>query len=164
MGIVQSTPIPNHLLDGCLPVLKPAELKVLLVVLRQTCGWHKKEDWISTRQLIAKTGCSRRAVSAAIGSLVTQGLICVLDEHHACMNSVDDRRGKGKLFFRPTVSPAQKKQPRAQHYSPTCADTALVAGKNLHTTKETLTKETSTKGNYLEKTRRELEAMGVLPR
>jgi phage replication O-like protein O len=163
MGIKQSTPIPNHLFDECLPKLKPAELKVLLVILRQTIGWQKNEDWIATCQFISKTGCSRRAISSAIKALIAQGLIYVTDGHQVCVNNVEDRRGKGRLFFRPTISPQQKVHTPVQYVPVTCASSALVTAKKLHITKDTLTKETSTNRSYAEKTRRELIAMGILP-
>ena len=78
MQHAQTTPVPNVLFDVYLKQLKGAELKVLLIIIRQTLGWadtktklgRKEKDWISGSQLHLKTGISRRAISIAIDGLV----------------------------------------------------------------------------------------------
>ena len=50
----KSTPVPNAVFDEHLKELKAAELKVLLIIIRQTLGWEDKSsrsqrkecDWI----------------------------------------------------------------------------------------------------------------------
>ena len=79
MTIRNTTAVPNALLDSFLSVLKPAELKVLLVIIRSTIGWHKEHDWISTSQFMKKTGLSRKAIYHAIERLLGRGLIAVTD-------------------------------------------------------------------------------------
>ncbi len=60
-------PVPNRLVDEVLPTLKDTELRVLLIVLRQTLGWregsdtrarwrYKRRDWISHSQMVRRTG------------------------------------------------------------------------------------------------------------
>ena len=70
MRQLNTTPVPNVILDSYLKQLNSTELKVLLVVIRQTLGWadrrgmfgRKETDWISGSQLKQKTGSSKRAI------------------------------------------------------------------------------------------------------
>ena len=93
------TQIPNVVLDGLLPFLTVAELKVLLVVIRQTLGWRKKRDWISQKQLCAKTGLSRQSVSLAVSFLATQELIQVTDVQGQLLSTPALRKGRSRLYY-----------------------------------------------------------------
>ncbi len=72
--------IPNAVFD-ILNTLSEKELKVLLVILRQTVGWvskngkRKSRDWISHRYFINKTGLSRKSITRAISLLINKKLI-----------------------------------------------------------------------------------------
>jgi len=78
-------PFPNEIINGWNARLKGSELKLLLVVVRQTLGWvidqetgmRKEEDWITYNQLREKTGLSTQPLSSAIDSLVGYELIQV---------------------------------------------------------------------------------------
>ncbi len=107
-----SVPIPNVLFDQVMPQLGDTELRVLLVVLRQTLGWRegsdlggwrfKRRDWITHRQLVHKTGRGSEAVSGAVNSLVSAGLIVVEDrEGRPLSTAAERRRFMGRLYFRP---------------------------------------------------------------
>ena len=103
-----TTSVPNVVFDLYLKDLNLAELKVLLVIIRQTLGWKDKQtkserkecDWISGSQLSLKTGASKRAINTAIRILVEKNLIDVLDTDGKLLDSPDKRKGKPKLFFR----------------------------------------------------------------
>jgi len=69
------TMTPNDLFDHWLPHLGEAELKVLLVIMRKTFGWHKKRDRISITQLSKITGLLRETVINATKSLQSKGVI-----------------------------------------------------------------------------------------
>jgi phage replication O-like protein O len=69
------TQTPNDLFDRWLPHLGEAELKVLLVIMRKTFGWHKKRDRISITQLSDITGLLRETVISATKSLQSKGMI-----------------------------------------------------------------------------------------
>ena len=69
------TQTPNDLFDHWLPLLKESELKVLLVIIRKTFGWHKQRDQISLSQLEQFTGLSESSVLSAIKSLVEKGVV-----------------------------------------------------------------------------------------
>lgn len=110
------TPVPNEVFDKYLCELQPGELKVLLVVVRQTLGYaqgkqskkRKVRDWISSSQLEAKTGYSRRTISTAIDQLVKRGLIRVMLCSGESVTTPNDRRGK-RLYFQLTLRQAVDK-------------------------------------------------------
>ena len=109
-------PIPIRLVDDVMPALKDTELRILLVVLRQTAGWksdrmagtathntttHKRRDWLSHRQLCRRTGRGSDAVSRAVASLTAAGLIVVEDAGGTPLATPDERRRcLGRLYFR----------------------------------------------------------------
>ena len=107
MNPLPTTPVPNVIFDVYLKELNSTELKVLLVVIRQTLGWadrrgrygRKESDWISGSQLMEKTGCSYRAISPAIEQLVRRNLIVVQNERGYTLSYSKDRQGKIKLFY-----------------------------------------------------------------
>lgn len=71
------TKIPNHLLDNLMPRLKDTELRVLLVLLRQTVGWQKsgRPIVIPYRSLKKRTGRQSEAIAGALRSLRDRELI-----------------------------------------------------------------------------------------
>ncbi|HLG36184.1 MAG TPA: replication protein [Bacteroidia bacterium] len=124
----RTTSVPNALFDIYLRELNSAELKVLLVIIRQTLGWtdkysllgRKECDWISGSQLQSKTGNSRRAISSAVETLITKELIEVTDARGNLLSSPEKRKGKSKLFFRltPTLfSPVENVGKKHSHLS-----------------------------------------------
>ena len=66
---------PNDLVDHWLPHLREVELKVLLVIIRKTFGWHKIRDRISLSQLRKLTGSIDSNIIKAVRSLIEKGLI-----------------------------------------------------------------------------------------
>lgn len=107
-----AVPIPNQLFDAVLPNLKDTELRVLLIVLRQTIGFregspsggwrYKERDWISHSQMIRKTGRGSEAVSRAIDALVQRGLIVVESAAgRPLVTAAERRRFLERLYFRP---------------------------------------------------------------
>lgn len=71
------TQVPNEMLDNWLPLLGEGELKVLLVVIRKTFGWHRafEGDQISLTQFEKHTGMKRTNIIVAIKSLISKGII-----------------------------------------------------------------------------------------
>lgn len=105
----RSTPMPNALLDTWMPRLSGTELRVLLVVTRQTFGFQEKgkgtsarraRDWITHSLLKQKTGRASAAVSHAVDGLTKKGLLCVCTADGAPLQTPQERRRyPGKLFF-----------------------------------------------------------------
>ena len=93
-----TTPVSNFLLDKVMPRLRDTELRLLLIVIRQTSGWlqadgtRKKADWLSHFQLKRKTGRSSAAISKAIDVLVRAKLIQVRDLFGIPLMSANARR------------------------------------------------------------------------
>ena len=103
-----TTPVPNKLLDRVMPTLRDTELRVLLIVVRQTLGWqawpgsaHRKErDWLTQSQLMRRTGRASGAVSRAVDALVQSGLIIVTDRAGMPLKASDERRRHlGHLYY-----------------------------------------------------------------
>ncbi len=100
--------VPNRVIDTHLPGLRDTELRVLLVVLRQTLGWqgeqagtYKARDWISHGAMCRRTGRAGAAVSAAVDALVRQNLIVVEDALGKSLPTTEARRRHlGRLFYR----------------------------------------------------------------
>jgi hypothetical protein len=66
----QTTLVPNIFFDQLLPTLTEAEIKLLLVIIRQTYGWidsrtgkRKQRNRISRKQFVVKTGSWNGAIS-----------------------------------------------------------------------------------------------------
>ena len=80
----QTTPVPNSVFDDYLPKLSDAELKIYLIIIRQTLGWQQKKtgkrkirDRITHSQFVKKAGLSKRVISKTIQSLINKSLILV---------------------------------------------------------------------------------------
>ncbi len=101
-GVPASAPVLLcRVVDDLLPSLKDTELRLLLVVLRQTLLRNKRFDWLASRQLKERTGRASEAVSAAIDALVTRGLLEVRNEQGRLLSTPQQRRREqGRLFFR----------------------------------------------------------------
>jgi phage replication O-like protein O len=67
---------PNSLVDEMLTDMTMAELKIFLLINRNTLGWLKKKDKISFSQIAEKTGLSKSNISKAIKSLLKKDYIC----------------------------------------------------------------------------------------
>jgi len=68
------TQVPNTILDS-LPALSEPELRVALIVCRQTFGWHRERAPLSISFLEKASGNCKPAVVAACASLVKRGFL-----------------------------------------------------------------------------------------
>lgn len=97
--IINSTQIPNYILDEVMPQVGDTEFKILMVICRQTYGWHKESDQISYSQLIEKTGRYKEAVAKGLRSLRESGLILVTDHKGKVLKTREECIGKD-LFYK----------------------------------------------------------------
>jgi phage replication O-like protein O len=67
--IPNTTQFPNVLLEEVAPILSAASLRVLIVIVRKTYGFHKRADQISFHQLQQLTGLSRVSVNEGLKGL-----------------------------------------------------------------------------------------------
>lgn len=134
-----TTPVPNDLPDKVMPTLRDTELRVLLVVVRQTLGWQdgpdpsrrKERDWLTQSQLMRRTGRASEAVSSAVDGLVQARLIEVQDKWgRPLVTPAERRRSLGKLYYRlrPELSKTSLHLSESEHAKP-------------NTTKETVTQK-----------------------
>jgi len=106
-----STQVPNIFWDD-LPHMSNSELRLVLVVIRQTLGWEadkvtgrrKEKDWISGTQLQKKSGVSNKSISRAFKENHFNKWIEVLDESDNKLDTPEKRRYAGqhhkKFFYR----------------------------------------------------------------
>jgi len=123
--------LPVLFVDDVMPTLKDTELRVLLSVLRQThvAGRERASAWITSGELRRRTGRASEAVSAAIGSLSSQGLLSVAGESGGRLVTASERHcAIGRRFYSVSVNALRKAKSDAdksktidintnQHYS-----------------------------------------------
>lgn len=98
--LANTTPFPNLLLDRIMRFVSDTEWRVLCVIVRQTYGWQKAEDWLSHSQLKSYTGRESAAVSRAVDTLVKRGLIVIRDRSERRLHSTAERRrSRSGLIF-----------------------------------------------------------------
>jgi hypothetical protein len=102
----QTTPVPNEIFDLHFPNLSHVELRILLIVVRQTYGWkdsktgkRKQRDRLTYGFLIKKTGLYRTVLSQAIQSLIIRGLLIVSDYDGKPLMHPHERQGKHFLYY-----------------------------------------------------------------
>lgn len=74
------TQVPNILIDEIMRDMDGAELKVVLVAIRKTIGYHKISDAISLSQFEELTGLSRQGVLNGLEQAINRGVMRELDE------------------------------------------------------------------------------------
>ena len=142
MTYEQTTQVPNILFDLHLPNLTESELKIILVIIRQTYGWidrytgkRKQRDRISHTQFMTKTGLSRRIITNAIKNLNSKGLVSITCRNGNSLNGSVERRGKTSILYSLNMC---KKEHQPVHFpTSTCAK---FAHNKTNYTKETITK------------------------
>jgi DNA-binding transcriptional ArsR family regulator len=112
-------PVPLAYIDAILPALTDAELRVLLVILRQTLGWRdadnfdarKGRDWITQSQFQKRTGKSRDALSRAIKGLVEKRLIHVESRAGEPLETPQKRRReRDRIYYRLDLTSLERVQ------------------------------------------------------
>lgn len=120
------TQAPNVLFDEWLPLLTHVELKVLMVIMRKTFGWHKIRDQISLSQLEKYTGSKRSNIITAAENLQKLGLI---------LKQVIGKQGEQETYYELIIKEDSNNSYQSHQGTPP----SPTAGP----TKETLTKEKS---------------------
>lgn len=92
------TATPNTLFDRLLPVMSNAELRVTLVLIRLTTGWHlvKTADALSIPELAEKGGLSPASVKTGISEGMKRGTI----KRHATRDELNRRTFRYSIQFR----------------------------------------------------------------
>ena len=107
----KTTQIPNVLFDNYLLALTGAELKILLVIMRQTHGWidnvinlEKLVTGSLTASLWQRQGYPRRIISQTIPKLQRKGLIAVTDYTGRSLLKGSERTGRTHIFYSSTCA------------------------------------------------------------
>lgn len=102
----QHTKVPNIFFDRHLPHLTGSELKVLLIIIRQTMGWvdastgeRKLRDRITQSQFKLKTGLATRIISKTLKMLADKELIDITDLNNKQLKNSMERKGKSILYY-----------------------------------------------------------------
>ena len=69
------TQTPNDLFDILMAEMGDAELRVVLVAIRQTLGFYKRYEAISFSKFQAMTGLSRQGVANGLSAAIARGLL-----------------------------------------------------------------------------------------
>lgn len=96
--ILNSTQIPNILFEW-MPKFTGNEFMVLMVIARQTYGWHKEREWIAYSQLILKTGLHRETIAIVLKSLKEKEIIEVTDKEGFILKG-ESLSGRRQLFYK----------------------------------------------------------------
>lgn len=138
---------PNVIYDQWISRLTHCELKVLLIIIRQTIGWklkngkRKQRDRISNSQFIKKAHVSERNISPTIQSLIDYNLIRVSDYNNEPLSTAQLRRGKRALYYQCLLSTSAHRHKKNSTY----------VQKELRKSpynKRNSTKETTSKGGF----------------
>ncbi len=121
------TQTPNDLFDKWLPHLKEVELKVLLVIMRKTFGWHKIRDKISLSQLEKLTGSTRTNIGTAIDGLIEKGLV---------KREVVGEIGRQSTYYELIVQEESNNIYQSQSSTPPSPESAPLPSPKLGLTKE----------------------------
>jgi hypothetical protein len=146
------TQIPNVFFDEIMPQLKSlAEIKVMLVVMRQTFGYHKRNDLLSLSQIQKLSGLSRQAAIDGIKGALEKGILLRKEQGDSYRYAVHIQAPKTKV---PIVNDLDHQESEvvknldqcgSQEFRPVLVknlDRKVV--KNLDTQKKVLNKKEST--------------------
>ncbi len=105
MHIIRTTPVPNEFFS-IIATLSDAELRVLLLTIRQTYGWisqnsidRKQRDKMTYAYIIKRTGLYRSCLSTTIQSLINKQLLKVTDFSGQLLDTPQKRKGIRFLFY-----------------------------------------------------------------
>ncbi len=74
------TSIANEIMEALAKIrISGEEWQCLCVILRQTYGWQKKEDWIALSQFVDKTGMDKGNICRALNKLIAKMVIVKKD-------------------------------------------------------------------------------------
>lgn len=106
MNYQNTTQVPNSLFDEYIPQLKPSEIIILLIIIRQTIGWYnpktkkrKVRDWISYAQFKKKSNLSKKTISNAINTLIMLNIISANDRNGRILSNTNERKGKLCIYY-----------------------------------------------------------------
>lgn len=125
------------MLDEWLPIMTGAEIKVIMVIARQTYGWHKESEWISYSQFTSKTGLNQDSISTALKNLKINGYIEVYDKEGKKLLE-KPLSGRRQLYYRINYKNSEKTSKDEKN-----SEKPSFKTRKIRDTKDTNTKEIS---------------------
>ncbi len=80
------TQVPNFIIDNFMSILSNAEFKIIMLIVRYTCGFHRRQAAISFSHFSQKCGLSRECINKSIKKFEQLGWIKVLHGNHEHAN------------------------------------------------------------------------------
>ncbi len=107
------TQTPNDLFDKHLANMEKSELKVVLAVIRQTLGFHRRQTRISMRDIEKTTGLAYESVYNGAEAAEARGLLKRhqdggITEWEIIWNDPPDMGVEGDLSVRPAIQPVDQ--------------------------------------------------------
>ena len=135
--IPNSFQLPNAFVDEAMSKMSDPAVKMYLLIVRKTRGWHKEFDSISISQFMKFTGKSRPTVCRSVQELIALKLVVRLEStKHGETYALDDNFYDGVV-----LKFASKKSLLVKEFYQTSKKSLLVLVKNFNTQK-TLSKNT----------------------
>ena len=69
------TQVPNIILDSMMMDMGEAEFKIVMAIVRNTFGWHKKRKRMSLTYIMKATGMSKQGVLNGIEQAIERGIV-----------------------------------------------------------------------------------------
>ena len=108
MNYKETTQLPNSLIDIHLKNLSEKELKILLLIIRQTVGFsdghggRKNREWLSQKFISNRTGLSYKSISLGIHQLISKNLVVATNKKGAILSEPEARKGCLRIFYAST--------------------------------------------------------------
>ena len=108
MNYKETTQIPNAVIDVHLKNLSEKELKILLLIIRQTIGFsdgkggRKKREWLSQRFISTRTGLSNKSISLGLRELISKNIVIATNKKGALLDNPEARKGCLRIFYAST--------------------------------------------------------------
>ncbi|WP_288982304.1 TonB-dependent receptor, partial [uncultured Flavobacterium sp.] len=93
-----TTQVPNIIIDN-MSKFSNTELRILLLVVRKTIGWHKETDYLTYNQIQSISGIkSNKSVSVAVNNLVDRGFVSRVSKSGKSLDPVP-RGYRDSIFY-----------------------------------------------------------------
>ena len=108
MNYKETTQLPNAFVDIHLRTLSEKEVKILLLIVRQTVGFsdgkggRKKREWLSQKFISRRTGLSFKSISLGIHQLIIKKLIIAYDSSGNVLHRPESHKGCLRIFYAST--------------------------------------------------------------
>jgi hypothetical protein len=108
MNYKQTTQLPNAFVDIHLRTMSEKEVKILLLIVRQTIGFsdgkggRKKREWLSQKFISSRTGLSFKSISLGIHQLIIKNLVIAYNSKGSVLHRPESRKGCLRIFYATT--------------------------------------------------------------